>query len=274
MFLNRPLQTAAILAVTIFTTPSVEAQYQSTYGVQYTSRGNQHHGGTAYSYGRVSLYKNGSYASAAAELYMSSTAKLFQQTRNAVTVSAVATSSGQPGTAWSLGSFKVDVGGQRILSRNFIRGENEVVDEPLIVHSNKLFQHDVYMSIPTGPVSVLVAGNAMSLLWVWDCRIDLDSDVEVGIDGRIKVGSYCYVSSIDGPAGVEMGVQGQSWNPNHSVNFDAEAEADDGLDGSMICTVGSIYIKLNAYVKMWGKTWRTVLTDEVAPFAQRLLFDI
>ena len=232
MFNNKPLQAAAVLAATIFTAASVEAQHQSRYGVQYTSQPSQYMGGTAFSYGNVRLYKNGSYASATAELYVTNTIKFFHQTKQVASVSAVASSRGRPGMVWSLASFKADVNGERILSRNYIRGNHDVVDEPLRVFS-KLWHHDIFIAIPVGPVTVLTSGNANSLLRVWECRMEVDSDVDAEIDARVQVGAYGYVNFVGGIAGASVGVQGQSIHPNHLVTFDAEAEADDGLSGSM-----------------------------------------
>ena len=228
--------------------------------VQYRSNsysktiGNTWLGGTVYAYAGMVRQKSGGYELGQASAEFRGTANVLKQTKEVVEIVGYATNVMNNGVQTRSGQFRVEMLGYSILNSSFTNTSTFAAAN----YTYSLFPSAVSVSVPVGPVSVTIGGNAgcgfgRSANWLLPA-----ASSTVGINAQANAYAFVNASVSFGIPGFNVGVGLQGKVLEQSLNVNLSASGLWGLSGGATYSLKAITLSLYAWATaLW--TWDTTL---------------
>ncbi|MBL8739308.1 MAG: hypothetical protein JNL12_22970 [Planctomycetes bacterium] len=218
------------------------------------SIGNTWLGGSVYAYAGMVRQKNGGYELGQASAEFRGTASVLKQSKEVVEIVGYAMNVMNNGVQTRSGQFRVEMLGYSILNSSFSNSSTFAASN----HTYNLFPSDVSVSVPVGPVSVTIGGNAgcgfgRSANWLLPA-----ATAKVGINAQANAYAFVNASVSFGIPGFNVGVGLEGKVLEQSLNVNLSASGLWGLSGGATYSLKAITLSLYAWATaIW--TWDTTL---------------
>lgn len=218
------------------------------------SIGNSWLGGSVFAYAGMVRQKNGGYELGQASAEFRGTASVLKQSKEVVEIIGNATNVMNNGVQTRSGQFRVEMLGYSILNNSFSNSSTFAAAS----YTYNLFPSAVSVSVPVGPVSVTIGGNAgcafgRSANWLLPA-----ATATVGINAQANAYAFVNASVSFGIPGFNVGVGLQGKVLEQSLNVNLSASGLWGLSGSATYSLKAITLSLYAWATaIW--TWDTTL---------------
>ena len=239
---------------TINPTPPTLPPFEHRGNAYSRSIGNSWLGGSVYAYAGMLRQKSGSYELGQATAEFRGTANVLKQSKEVVEIVGTASNVMNNGVQTRSGLFRVEMLGFSILNSSFSNTSTFAASN----HTYNLFPSPVSVSVPVGPVSVTIGGNAgcgfgRSANWLLPA-----ATATVGINAQANAYAFVNASVSFGIPGFNVGVGLQGKVLEQSLNVNLSASGLWGLTGSATYSLKAITLNLYAWATaIW--TWDTTL---------------
>lgn len=242
-----------LLATLYPTLPPVESRFGSyTNGI-----GNDWLGGSVHAYAGMVRQNQGSYQLGNASLELRGTGKVLRFSQEVAEVVGVATNVMNNGVQTRSGSFRIEVLGVAVVNSSF---QNSSTFAQRNWTFNLFGSEGVGASVPVGPVSVSLRGNAGCGLGTSANWLLPAATASVGLNGAAN--AYAFANARVGVGipgfGLGCGIEGRIADQRVSANVSAHATS--GLSGGVSYTLTPITLRLYAWAQALY-TWTTTLTS-------------
>lgn len=243
-----------VLATGFIPTPPTLPSVQSRSNSYYKSIGNTWLGGNVYAYVGMVRQKSGTYELGQASAEFRGTANVLKQSKEVVEIVGYAMNVMNNGVQTRSGQFRVEMLGYSILNSSFSNSSTFAAAN----YSYSLFPNAISVSVPVGPISVTIGGNAgcgfgRSANWLLPA-----SQATVGINAQANAYAFVNASVSFGIPGFNVGVGLQGKVLEQSLNVNLSASGLWGLSGGATYTLKAITLNLYAWATaLW--TWTTNL---------------
>lgn len=218
------------------------------------SIGNTWLGGSVYAYAGMVRQKSGGYELGQASAEFRGTASVLKQSKEVVEIIGSAMNVMNNGVQTRSGQFRVEMLGYSILNISFSNSSTFAAAS----YTYNLFPSAVSVSVPVGPVSVTIGGNAgcgfgRSANWLLPAATST-----VGINAQANAYAFVNASVSFGIPGFNVGVGLQGKVLEQSLNVNLSASGLWGLSGGATYSLKAITLSLYAWATaIW--TWDTTL---------------
>lgn len=240
----------AILVQTPPTLPSVESRYNS----YDKSIGNSWLGGSVHAYASMVRQKSGTYELGFANVEFSGTASVLKHSQEVAEIVGSATNVMNNGVQTRSGMFRVEVLGYPVVNSSFTNSSTFAQSTSTF----NLIPGGVSVSVPVGPISVTIAGNAgcsfgRSANWLLPAATS-----KVGLNGSANAYAFANASVSFGIPGFNVGVGLQGKILEQTLGANLSADGLWGLSGGVTYTLKAITLQLYAWATALY-TWTTNL---------------
>ncbi len=238
------------------TLPSV----QSLYGSYDRSIGNSYLGGSVHAYAGIVRQKSGTYELGNASAELQGIGKLLTYTHEVAEVVGNASNVMNNGVQTRSGYFRIDVLGYTVVNSSFSNSSTFAST----TSTYNLFPGGVSYSVPVGPVSVTVSGNAgcgftRSANWLLPA-----ASARVGLNATGSAYAFANAQVGIGIPGFGLGVGINGHILEQTLTGNVTADAVWGLSGHVSYTLQPISLTLYAWAQAFY-TWSTPLCSWSAP---------
>lgn len=258
---------ASFLTVATLASTTV-AQVASRFASYDRAIGNSWLGGAVHAYAGLVTQRNGTYELGNASAELRGTGNLLRASREVFEVVANATNVMNNGVQSRSGYFRVDVLGSAVISSSFQNSSTFARRN----WSFNLFPTAPSASVPVGPISITVRGNAGCGAGMYANLLLPAATPSVGITGDANAYAFANASVGAGIPGFSVGVGIEGRIANQRIAIGATANPRTGLSGSATYTLEAITLRLYAYAEAFWQTWTTTLTSWSAGRIVRTLF--
>lgn len=252
---------AAVTTGTVYTgwvlTPPVLPPLETRNGSQSKSIGNDWLGGSVYAYAGMVRQKQGAYELGHASVEFRATAKVLKQGLEVAEIVGSLMNVMNNGVQSRSGYCRIDLLGYSIYNGSF---QNSSTFASQTSTFNLFGSNGVSASVPVGPVSVTLRGNAgcgfsRSANWLLPA-----ATASVGANAMASAHAFANAQVGIGIPGFGLGVGLQGKILEQSLSANLNANAAWGLSGGCTYTLKGITLQLYAWAQaLW--TWTTTLTS-------------
>lgn len=260
------LLSSPTLVATVLTPPSLPPA-ESRIGSYSKAIGNDWLGGSVYAYAGTVRQKQGTYELGSASLEFRGTAKVLKQTMEVAEVVGSVVNVMNNGVQNRSGYYRVEVLGFAVQTGSFQNNSTFAAQSSTF---NLFGSNGVSASVPVGPVSVTLKGNAgcgfsRSANWLLPAAT-------ASVGANASASAYAFANAQVGVGipgfGLGVGIQGKILEQTLGANVTANATW--GLSGSVTYTLKAITLQLYAWAQALY-TWTTNLCSWSAGALTRTL---
>ena len=234
--------------------PAVESRFNS----YDRSIGNSWLGGSVHAYAGMVRQKSGTYELGNASLEFRGAASVLKQSLEVAEIVGTASNVMNNGVQNRSGYCRIDVLGYSVVNASFQNNSTFAAANSVF---NLFGPNGVSASVPVGPVSVTLKGNAgcgfsRSANWLLPAAT-------ASIGANATASAYAFANAQVGVGipgfGLGVGLQGKIMEQSLSGNITANATW--GLSGGVTYTLKAISLQLYAYAEAFWQQWTTNLTS-------------
>jgi hypothetical protein len=243
-------------------TVNLQMQYllppvQSRFNSYDLTIGNDWLGGSVHAYAGIVRQKQGAYELGNATVELRGTAKVLRFAQEVAEVIGAATNVMNNGVQQRTGTFRIEVLGYPVVTRS-------ITSSSTFASWNQTFNlfgtNGVSASVPVGPVSVSLRGNAGCGLGASGNFLLPAATSRVAVTGAANAYAFADARVGVGIPGFGLGVGLQGRVAQQSMNIGVAADGLSGLSGSVSYTLNAITLRLYAWAQALY-TWTTNLTS-------------
>lgn len=236
------------------TTPPTLPSVQSRANSYDRSIGNSWLGGNVHAYANMLRQKNGTYELGFANVELQGGARVLNASKEVFEIVGQASNVMNNGVQTRSGSYRVELLGVTVLSQSFTNSSTFAAQS----YNFSLFPSNISVSVPVGPVSVTIGGNAgcgasRSANWLLPAATS-----NVGLNASGSAYAFANASVSFGIPGFNVGVGLQGKILEQTLSANLQASPVWGLSGGVTYTLKAISLQLYAWATaLW--TWTTNL---------------
>ena len=218
------------------------------------SIGNSWLGGSVHAYANMLRQKSGTYELGFANAELRGVANVLNTSKEVFEIVGQASNVMNNGVQTRSGSYRIEVLGYSIVDQSFTNSSTFAAAN----YSFNLFPTNLSVSVPVGPVSVTIGGNAgcgagRSANWLLPA-----ATATVGLNASGNAYAFANASVSFGIPGFNVGVGLQGKILEQTLNANLSASGLWGLSGGVTYTLKAISLQLYAWATaLW--TWNTNL---------------
>jgi hypothetical protein len=243
--------------------PSVQSRFSS----HDLTIGNDWLGGSVHAYAGIVRQKQGTYELGSATVELRGTAKVLRYGQEVAEVVGAATNVMNNGVQTRTGVFRIEVLGYPVVNRSIVNSSTFASWSQTF---NLFGTNGVSASVPVGPVSVSLRGNAGCGMGASGNFLLPAATSRVAVTGAANAYAFADARVGVGIPGFGLGVGLQGRVAQQSLNFSVAADGLSGLSGSATYTLNAITLRLYAWAQALY-TWTTNLTSWSAGSVSRNL---
>ena len=218
------------------------------------SIGNSWLGGSVHAYANMLRQKYGTYEIGFANAELRGVAKVLNFSKEVFEVLGQASNETSNGVQTRSGSYRIEVLGYSIVDQSFTNSSTFATAN----YSFNLFPSNLSVSVPVGPISVTIGGNAgcgasRSANWLLPA-----ATATVGLNATASAYAFANASVSFGIPGFNVGVGLQGKILEQTLNANLSASGLWGLSGGVTYTLKAISLQLYAWATALH-TWTTNL---------------
>lgn len=238
--------------------PPVLPSVQSKFDSYDRAIGNSWLGGSVHAYAGMVRQKSGTYELGQASLEFRGAASVLKQSLEVAEIVGNAANVMNNGVQNRSGYFRVDVLGFSVVNASFQNNSTFAAANSVF---NLFGANGVTASVPVGPVSVTLKGNAgcgfsRSANWLLPA-----ATASIGANATASAYAFANAQVGVGIPGFSLGVGLQGKILEQSLTGNVNANATWGLSGSVTYTLKAITLQLYAYAEAFWQQWTTNLTS-------------
>ncbi len=233
--------------------PSVQSRFSS----HDLTIGNDWLGGSVHAYAGIVRQKQGTYELGSATVELRGTAKVLRYGQEVAEVVGAATNVMNNGVQTRTGVFRIEVLGYPVVNRSIVNSSTFASWSQTF---NLFGTNGVSASVPVGPVSVSLRGNAGCGMGASGNFLLPAATSRVAVTGAANAYAFADARVGVGIPGFGLGVGLQGRVAQQSLNFSVAADGLSGLSGSATYTLNAITLRLYAWAQALY-TWTTNLTS-------------
>lgn len=233
--------------------PSVQSRFSS----HDLAIGNDWLGGSVHAYAGIVRQKQGTYELGSATVELRGTAKVLRYNQEVAEVVGAATNVMNNGVQTRTGVFRIEVLGYPVVNRSIVNSSTFASWSQTF---NLFGTNGVSASVPVGPVSVSLRGNAGCGMGASGNFLLPAATSRVAVTGSANAYAFADARVGVGIPGFGLGVGLQGRVAQQSLNFSVAADGLSGLSGSATYTLNAITLRLYAWAQALY-TWTTNLTS-------------
>ncbi|MBK8096371.1 MAG: hypothetical protein IPK26_04645 [Planctomycetes bacterium] len=260
---------ASLLTIATLATTTT-AQVTSRFASYDRTIGNSWLGGAVHAYAGLVTQRSGGYELGNASAELRGTGNLLRASREVFEVIANVTNVLNNGVQSRSGYFRAEVLGASVVNSSFQSSSTFARRS----WTFNLFASAPSASVPVGPISITVRGNAGCGAGMYANLLLPAATPSVSIIGDANAYAFANASVGAGIPGFSVGVGIEGRIANQRLAIGATANARSGLSGSATYTLEAITLRLYAYAEAFWQTWTTTLTTWSAGRIVRTLFSI